>query len=299
MITAASSAVPTRDIADGRKGAGPDKASATETKAGTVSDFEDGRAQLFAEVEAQLDLDLDEDVQSELARWLTILGASVKGQDLKAKIIREAKIAIGALLRESPKLHLARNIRYRMEMDLLRNNGWATSKLVRATDGNAVVIVGLGVLMTTLIGALYYFVLPVLETYVGGYFDHLVPLGDRETLTIATAAFLGGVVSILTRLREFSTLRALCDFDPMFLFMNAALKPYVGIILGLFAYAVLKVDVLPLNPALLGDKVTYTAWLIGFLSGFSERFARDIVSRGEGALTGKSQAEAGQKQATA
>lgn len=298
-MSAASLAGPVRDIADGRKGAGAGKAGATETRPGTVSDFEDGRAQLFAEVEAQLDLDLDEDVQSELARWLTILGANTKGQELKTKIIREAKIAIGALLRENPKLQLARNIRYRMEMDLLRHNGWATSKLVRVTDGSAVVIVGLGVLMTTLVGALYYFGLPVLETSFGDYFDHLVPLGDRDTLTIATAAFLGGVVSILTRLREFSTLRALCDFDPMFLFMNAALKPYVGIILGLFAYAVLKVEVVPLDPALLGDKGTYTAWLIGFLSGFSERFARDIVSRGEGALTGRTQEGTEQKQAAA
>ena len=44
--------------------------------------------------------------------------------------------------------------------------------------------------------------------------------------------------------------------------------------------------------------MTYTAWLIGFLSGFSERFARDIVSRGGGALTGRGPDGPGQKQAT-
>ena len=95
-MSATSIARLVRDVADGRKGAGSGKPAATETSPGTVNDFEDGRAQLFAEVEAQLDLDLDEDVQSELARWLTILGANTKGHELRVKIIREAKIAIGA-----------------------------------------------------------------------------------------------------------------------------------------------------------------------------------------------------------
>lgn len=242
------------------------------------------RAALFAEVEQKLVLDLDEEVQYELGRWLTML--TTAKEPLLPRLLPEARVAVAALLQKKPKLLLARTIRYRMEKERLLNNGWATRHLVRLTDGNSVVLVGLGLLLTMLLGFAFYLLVPWLESH--WYFRRLMPLGDASTLAIAQAAFLGGVVSILSRLREFSKLR---EFDPVFLFLNALLKPILGVILGVFVYAFVKSGLFPLDPELLGKGASvHLLWAIGFLSGFSERFTFDIIARGEGALGAKKKA---------
>ena len=152
-----------------------------------------------------------------------------------------------------------------------------TRHLVRFSDGNPVLIVGMGLLVTVLIAAMVYFALPFFRQ--AAYFQQLVLLGDAATLTIAEAAFLGGVVSILARLRAFSQLR---EFDPVFLFLNALLKPGLGVVLGVFAFAAFKAGWIPIDPAILPDEPSiYALWAIGFLSGFSERFTSDIITRGE------------------
>ena len=239
------------------------------------------RAALFAQVEQNLALELDEEVQYELGRWLTML--TTAKEQLLPKLLPEARVAVAALLQKKPKLQLARTIRYRMERELLLNNGWVTRHLVKLSDGNAVVLVGLGVLLTMLLGFGFYLLLPWLEEH--WYFRRLILLEDPGTLSIAQAAFLGGVVSILTRLREFSKLR---EFDPVFLFLNALLKPALGIILGVFVYAFIKSGLVPLDLELLENETSlHLLWVIGFLSGFSERFTFDIISRGEGVLGAK------------
>jgi hypothetical protein len=262
----------------------PSKArSAPGGKTG-VMDIAAERTTLFTQVEQKLGLDLDEEVQYELARWLTV--AATAKEQLLPKLLPEARVAVAALLQKKPKLQLARTIRYRMEKELLLNNGWLTRHLVRFTDGNSVVLVGLGVLLTSLLGFIVYLLMPWLMAQP--YFRSLTLLGDKNTLLIAEAAFLGGVVSIISRLREFSKLR---DFDPVFLFLNALLKPALGIILGMFAYTSLKAGAVPLDPELLsGERSVYLLWMVGFLSGFSERFTSDIISRGEGVLGAKKKA---------
>ena len=48
----------------------------------------------------------------------------------------------------------------------------------------------------------------------------------------------------------------------------------------------------PLDLKLADEEVprTHLLWVIGFLSGFSERFTSDIISRDEGVLGGKKKA---------
>jgi len=131
--------------------------------------------------------------------------------------------------RKKPKVQLARTIRYRMEKKLLLNDGLVIRQLVKLSDGNSVALVGLGLMLTMLIGFGFYALKPWLEGH--WYFQSLIPLNDSSTLPIAAAAFLGGGVSILSRLR---------DVDPVFLFLNAPLKPVLGIILGVSVYAFIK-----------------------------------------------------------
>lgn len=232
---------------------------------------------IYDDLAAKLDLELDEDVQYELARLLSIVQEA--GNRRLEQIAHEAQVAMQGLLRAKPKLHFARTVRYRLEMELLRHNGFATRYIVRWSSGNPVAIVGLGVLFTCLIGLVHWSVLPHLPDWFQS------PFFARESsmlMTVSAAAFLGGVVSLLSRMREFSKLR---DFDPIFLFWNGLFKPYVGIIFGIFVFAFLKSEFVP--AVKLGSDTIYVWWVIGFMSGFSERFTRDIISKGEGAFSGK------------
>jgi hypothetical protein len=127
-------------------------------------------------------------------------------------------------------------------------------------------------------------------------------MDERALLVIASAAFLGGVISIATRLGDFSRVR---DIDPFAMFWTALLKPLIGVVLAIFILAVLASE--SINIAVVGkdplglenhyDKehwghirvhTFYVLWVIGFLAGFSERFAWDFVQRSEGLSEGPS-----------
>jgi hypothetical protein len=123
---------------------------------------------------------------------------------------------------------------------------------------------------------------------------------SKPLLVIVTAAFIGGVVSIATRLHEFTRIR---DLDPFSMFWTATLKPLIGVILSVFLFATLAGGVISFgfldpNPFGLGqpdvpnarhviaDKTLYVLWVLGFLAGFSERFAWDFVDRTQGVAAG-------------
>jgi hypothetical protein len=229
------------------------------------------RDQVYEEVKKRLDHNLNDEAQHELARLLSIV-EQAKCQSLP-QIIAEARVAISALLRKGPKLQLAQTIRYRLEMELLRHDGRFTSYLVKTTNGNPTVIVSFGILITLVIALIYNISLS-LETRLS-----LIHLAEADAFTVAMAAFFGGVVSVLSRLHEFSKLRV---FDPVFLFCNGLLKPYVGIILGIFVYALLKCGFIVVPG--IEASAQHVWYVLGFLSGFSERFTKDLISRGEGVL---------------
>lgn len=232
----------------------------------------------------------DEEVQYELGRWLRHL--EVVEEDLPGarrprhvlgRLVRHADIAIAALLSDKPELVFARTLRYRTEMDLLRHRGRVSRLLAKASDGDAAVLVGAGVSLTMVAGIAGYLLVKLLLACWP--FLQTVVTPDAGMMTVAQAAFLGGGVSVLARLREFSCSK-IRDFAPYFLFWNAMFNPVVAIIFGLFVYSVLASGLIALH-----DEVTavlmgpYALWAVGFLSGFSERFTSDIVARAEGLLS--------------
>jgi hypothetical protein len=272
---------------------------------GAQASLKDSRDQLYAKVVAELEKPElhDEEIQYELARWVHLLETCkndlsirnrrrwrwpVLGPDASAepadagaskdevlrRLMREAGAAIPALLSLKPELVFARTLRIQAEIALLRHNGWFLRRLIRWTGGSPVLTVGLGALGAALIGAA-----PLLfwreQLGIGPF---LASIEDLPTVaTAVAAAFLGGLVSVLTRLQAFSRLG---DFDHIFLFANALFKPFLGAVFGLFAYVSIKGGILPLNQEVL--LTPYHAWAIAFLAGFSERFMNDLVSRGEG-----------------
>jgi hypothetical protein len=121
-------------------------------------------------------------------------------------------------------------------------------------------------------------------------------MDGRAITVIVSAAFIGGVVSIATRLREFSRVR---DLDPFAMFWTALLKPLIGVVLAMFILATLAGGVISFGfldsdpfgltkpaPQPVAPKTLYVLWVLGFLAGFSERFAWDFVDRAQGVAAG-------------
>jgi hypothetical protein len=65
------------------------------------------------------------------------------------------------------------------------------------------------------------------------------------------------------------------------MFCTGFFKPFVGIGFSLFIFAVCNSELIAINEFKLSDLQGHAYYAIGFLSGFSERLAGDIITRAE------------------
>lgn len=285
MSTVSNPATAAREVPDALRGprAGKDGAGASESQP--------DRDALYRQIRDTLAGPglHDEGIQYELARWVELLETSKEDlrdgkrskDDILQRLEREAGAAVAALLSDKPELVFARSLRVQAENSLLRHDGWLMRHLLQVTDGSPVLTVCFGAFFAFLVGIVAHFVWVGLQEFDA--VKALVPFNSAHTSAVAGAAFLGGLVSILSRLTSFSRLG---DFDHVFLFFNALFKPFIGVIFGLFAYALWQSELLPLKEAALQAELVQL-WTISFVAGFSERFANDLISRGEGMLPGQ------------
>jgi hypothetical protein len=106
-------------------------------------------------------------------------------------------------------------------------------------------------------------------------------LGQFFVATIA--GMLGGVVSLLLRLGEFETTRGRSQ---IFLVLTGATLPVVGGAFGAFIAALLCSKIINVGVAGTGQSSVWLFGVIGFLSGFSERFSRGFIQFAEQRLGG-------------
>jgi hypothetical protein len=207
-----------------------------------------------------------------------------------------------------------------MQLEMSQHSGFIGGWIARLSGGSStvmvlaallaslvvwgIVVVGVRLLLDTL--SLKFFGVQIqIPNRVSSLLQNVFFMDQRALLVIVSAAFLGGVVSIATRLGEFAKVRGL---DPFAMFWTALLKPLIGVTLAVFILAALSGEIVSLgflghdplglvkeNPEkaiAFGDtgtltaKAAYILWVIGFLAGFSERFASDFVQRTEGLATG-------------
>jgi hypothetical protein len=93
---------------------------------------------------------------------------------------------------------------------------------------------------------------------------------------------VGGIVSLLLRLSEFE---AMTGKSRIYLRSTGMTQPFVGGVFGIFMAALLSSKLVNIN---VGSEGTST-WLfvvLGFLSGFSERFSRSFINLAEERITG-------------
>ncbi|MEO5807731.1 hypothetical protein [Devosia sp.] len=121
----------------------------------------------------------------------------------------------------------------------------------------------------------------------GSFFLSLVDAwSESQTNYGAVAAFyglLGAVVSILLRIHEFDRIRR----SQQYLFVSGAVLPIVGVIFAAVACGIFASGLIS-SSAISGDAevAVYFYVVLGFLSGFSERFVRGLLETIDGRLSG-------------
>jgi len=246
------------------------------------------RDRCIAMIRSHMDRSLDEDTQAELGRLLTLLPKL----DAAEVVEREQFILVllDSLLGEEPKLVLARSMRSELERQTQYQSGFLSRKIYAIAGDTS-----LGCLLVSLVTFLlvYIFVMwlmsPTLYRYGATFGDSYL------FLSLTTAAVAGGIISLLTRIRTFADLPV---FNPLLIFSTAFFKPVIAIAFAFLIYSVL-------NSGLIGvagfDRImdwtdqNRTAalsviWVIGFLSGFSERFVNDFVGSVEGRFSPQGEA---------
>jgi hypothetical protein len=260
---------------------------------------------------------LTDEVQTELGAWINIISAVVpeisdyqtdthttpwknfKGRFFTRHpvdpedILDRAELAVTLLSQESASsLRFSRELRYEIRNDLSWNGGPFQRAMIRMTGGSSGMAVVWGAAVTTVIGIpllLCIFSETILSTT-----SAFLQLHQKIIVGTAIPAFLGAVVSILTRLQDFDSNRSA---DLKLLFLTAFFKPYIGMITGLFIVSALAIGIggvqdaplfTPEKGAWPTQKVYYFLYVVGFLAGFSERLASDFVAMAEDRFTGRS-----------
>ncbi|WP_414586374.1 hypothetical protein [Scytonema sp. PCC 10023] len=99
-----------------------------------------------------------------------------------------------------------------------------------------------------------------------------------------SAGALGSLISILTRIKEYDSEKYEDASLPIII---GAFKPIIGASFGILLVTLISSNTLPIKvDESIPGKKQYFYYSVAFLIGFSERFARDIVSRAERAFTG-------------
>lgn len=102
-------------------------------------------------------------------------------------------------------------------------------------------------------------------------------------LLVAGCGAIGSIVSIMARVGEFYNLKSNDIMVHMFM---GLFKPLIGSAFAIFVFSTIKAGVIPIAVGE-GAKEALLFMSIGFLSGFSERFATDFTGKAEKVLVGK------------
>lgn len=207
---------------------------------------------------------------------------------------------LDCLLDDAPKLTLARDERLRLQFDIYRRSGIVSRSLAAISAGSSVAMVIAALIASLVIwGAVVLLVSYLVLHPFSPVFRDMFFMNGQMLIVVAFGAFIGGVISIATRLGEFSRVSGL---DPLAMFLTAMFKPLIGVILSVFILSTLAGGVITLGfldgnmgwkqagegplTFYVTDKALYILFMLSFLAGFSERFAWDFVDRAQGIAQG-------------
>jgi hypothetical protein len=231
-------------------------------------------------IEGRLCTKLDDNIQAEIADLLRLLAEMPPNAVAANRVYFE--MAFDILAAEQPNLLLARSIRFELAAANDRSARGIT-RWISFISGSTPLNAALSAVVSTFILALLFLLLIVsghqaIARAIAGTSALLGSLDDGSIaiLLIAIhAAFIGGIVSILARIQDFLAVHAV---SPPLIYISIVRKPFLAATLVVLVFSVLRGGLISLHGVdLTGPAAPYLAWAIGFLCGFSERFAADFV----------------------
>lgn len=240
---------------------------------------------LIARVEGRLAKRLDPEVQTELANLIGLLVEMPHRAVLASRVYFE--LAFDVLAAEQPNLGLARSIR--MELSAINDaQSRGATRLISHVCGSTPLNAAISaLLLAILLSFLLLFLMMsgqrILLEGLAGAAPLLATLNDGSiTLLIIAihASVIGGIVSILSRVQDFLTGST---FSPPLIFISVIRKPFLAAAFVVLVFSVMKIGLVSFpGVSLTGPTAPYVAWALGFLCGFSERFAQDFVVSASG-----------------
>lgn len=233
---------------------------------------------------------LDDEMQIEIANLVRLLTTMPWKMVSKNRVYFE--MAFELLANDQPNMIIVRSLRFDIAEVKDRRSGWIARMLsyfcgdtpLHAVLSGLIVITSLSFIMAFLMAEGHRLALKASED-LGRDLPLLAAVKNMpiaQVIMLVHAAFIGSVVSILVRLRDFISVAV---FSSLLIFVSVVTRPFISIMFAIFAFVMMKAGVI----SFLGidlDAATgpYLAWGLGFLCGFSERLAQDFVGRASGAF---------------
>ena len=210
---------------------------------------------ILAEITQSLGSELDSDIQEILGTLIQILNNTPS--DKIDSQIANSKIVLSCTLSEGKNIELARHTIRSMKR---------VSGIPGPYSPPLIIILGLI--------SLIYIAVPLGLWFGSDLEQDGVILGVSTSLLtfVGISGAIGGTVSIVSRLQQFNNIEK-SYFSTLFFF--GFFKPLVGAAFAMFVLSVIKAEILPLSVDT--NVETYFFIALGFVSGFSERFAKDIA----------------------
>lgn len=241
---------------------------------------------LRARIQPRLDQDLDETVQAEIANLTRLLGNMPRAVVYRNRVFFE--MAFDLLAAEQPNLVLVAQLRQMLFVDMDRSTG--LGKVIATLFGKTpiqtvvcgifssfLLLFGVILLLSGVHAMLLSSLLPMQHALPVANLMQRMPMGQIVVLVVA--AFTGAVVSVLAR---FGSFLHSARTAPLLVYVTVATKPFVSVAFASFIYAMVACGLVSLPGVdLTAAGGEYMIWVIGFLSGFSERFVKDFVTQAD------------------
>lgn len=239
---------------------------------------------LHARVRDTLSTELDTEIQVEIAKLIGLLMEMPPKEALGN--CRYFELALDGLAAKHPNMTLAVGIRRELEFIRDRRSHGVTryvSYICGSTPLNASISAMLTALALSLVILLAMIAghRTLLQSIAGTELYSSLSNGSVALLIVAVhSAFVGGIVSILARIQDFL---ARPMVSPPLLYISIIRKPFLAAAFVIMVYSVLKVGLVSFPGVdFTGPTAPYMAWALGFLCGFSERFAPDFIQNAGG-----------------
>jgi hypothetical protein len=221
-------------------------------------------ADRIAQVRARLALArLDAAGQTELARLARALDELA--QQCLFELIGDVEIATSLLVADPPQVVAAAGIRKNVEKAL---GPYTAIAFLRRNSSIGNVSLGLASLVIAASAVVGLLILPGLKPGV-----MIAGMDATLLVLVGLAGALGSVISVMYRINDFNQDST---NGPLLLFFTGLFKPIIGVGFAWFVFVALSAKLTTLvQPA--PDAVPYFYAALGFLAGFVEKFAPDLI----------------------